>query len=52
MKFTEETIDALQVDEVAIMNRIAKELSIKLGQVSAVISLVKEGSTIPFISRY
>ncbi|HPY53941.1 MAG TPA: Tex family protein, partial [Treponemataceae bacterium] len=33
-------------------NRIAKELSIKLGQVSAVISLVKEGSTIPFISRY
>ena len=52
MEFTQETIDALQVDEVAIMNRIAKELSIKLGQVSAVISLVKEGSTIPFISRY
>lgn len=52
MEFTQETIDALQVDEVAIMNRIARELSIKLGQVSAVISLVKEGSTIPFISRY
>ncbi|HUH45020.1 MAG TPA: hypothetical protein VLZ44_07620 [Treponemataceae bacterium] len=27
MEFTQETIDALQVDEVAIMNRIAKELS-------------------------
>lgn len=52
MEFTQETIDALQVDEVAIMNRIAKELSIKIAQVSAVISLVKEGSTIPFISRY
>ncbi len=52
MKFTEETIDALQVNEVAILNRIATELSIKPVQVSAVISLVKEGSTIPFISRY
>ncbi|HPM06997.1 MAG TPA: Tex family protein, partial [Treponemataceae bacterium] len=52
MEFTQETIDALQVDEVAIMNRIARELSIKPVQVSAVISLVKEGCTIPFISRY
>ena len=52
MEFTEETIEALQVNEVAILNRIATELSIKPVQVSAVISLVKEGCTIPFISRY
>lgn len=52
MEFTEETIEALQVNEVAILNRIAAELSIRPVQVSAVISLVKEGCTIPFISRY
>ncbi|MBE6349410.1 MAG: RNA-binding transcriptional accessory protein [Spirochaetaceae bacterium] len=52
MDFTQESIDALALNEVAIMKRIAEELSIKVAQVSAVISLVKEGCTIPFISRY
>ena len=52
MEFTQESIDALVVNEVDIMKRIAEELGIRMQQVSAVISLVNEGCTIPFISRY
>ncbi|HPX25599.1 MAG TPA: Tex family protein [Treponemataceae bacterium] len=52
MEFTQESIDALIINEVAIMKRIAEELTIKMPQVSAVISLINEGCTIPFISRY
>ena len=52
MDFTQENIDALVVNEVAIMKRIAEELNIRMQQVSAVISLINEGCTIPFISRY
>jgi protein Tex len=52
MELTESAIAELKVDEVAIMDRIASELRIKTGQVSAVVSLVGEGCTIPFISRY
>ena len=52
MEFTTESMDALQVNEVAIMKKIAEELNIRVSQVSAVISLVNEGCTIPFISRY
>ena len=52
MELTESFIEGLKVDEVAIMDRIAKELSIRTSQVSAVISLIGEGCTIPFISRY
>ena len=52
MEFTQEKIDSLIVNEVDIMKKIADELNIKVHQVSAVISLVEEGCTIPFISRY
>ncbi|MBQ3670221.1 MAG: RNA-binding transcriptional accessory protein [Treponema sp.] len=52
MEFTQESIDALNVNEVEIMKKIADELNIRVAQVSAVISLVNEGCTIPFISRY
>lgn len=52
MEFTKESIDALNINEVAILKRIAEEISIKIPQVSAVISLIGEGCTIPFISRY
>ncbi len=52
MEFTQENIDSLIVNEVDIMKRIAKELEIQTNQVSAVISLVDEGCTIAFISRY
>ena len=52
MEFTQEQMDALVVNEVEIMKKIAEELNIRVQQVSAVISLVNEGCTIPFISRY
>lgn len=52
MEFNQETIDALSVNEVEIMKRVASELNIQVPQVSAVISLVAEGCTIPFIARY
>ena len=52
MEFTQETIDALVVNEVEIMKKIAGELNIRVQQVSAVISLFEEGCTVAFISRY
>ncbi len=52
MEFTQESIDALVVNEVEIMKKIATELNIRVAQVSAVISLIEEGCTIAFISRY
>ena len=52
MEFTQEAIDALNVNEVEIMKKIADELNIRVQQVGAVIGLVNEGCTIPFISRY
>lgn len=52
MEFTQEQIDAIVVNEVAILKKIASELKIQPAQVSAVVSLVAEGCTIPFISRY
>lgn len=35
-----------------IINEIAKDLNIKVEQVSSVLSLLEEGNTIPFIARY
>ena len=52
MELTQEMIDTLVVNEVDIMKRIAEELNIRMQQVAAVITLVKEGCTVPFISRY
>ncbi|MGP1577124.1 MAG: helix-hairpin-helix domain-containing protein [Treponema sp.] len=52
MELTQEFIDGLIVNEIDIMKKIAEELNIRMQQVSAVISLVNEGCTIPFISRY
>lgn len=52
MEFTQEAIDALDVNEVEIMKKIAEELDIRIQQVSAVISLIQEDCTIAFISRY
>ena len=52
MDFTQETIDALEVNEVEIMKKIAAELNVRIQQVSAVISLINEDCTIAFISRY
>lgn len=52
MEFTQESIDALVVNEVEIMKRIAEELNIRISQVSAVIGLINEDCTVAFISRY
>ena len=52
MEFTQESIDALSVNEVEIMKKIAEELNIRIQQVSTVISLFEEGNTVAFISRY
>ncbi|MDR2535143.1 MAG: RNA-binding transcriptional accessory protein [Treponema sp.] len=52
MEINQEFIDGLKVNEVALMKRIAETLNITMGQVSAVISLFGEGSTVPFIARY
>ena len=52
MEFTQETIDALSLNEVEIMKKIAEELNIRIQQVSTVISLFEEGNTVAFISRY
>ena len=52
MEFTQEAVDALVVNEVEIMKKIAGELNIQTQQVSAVISLFNEDCTVAFISRY
>jgi len=39
------------MDEI-IINRIAQELNIKISQVEAVLKLLEDGNTIPFIARY
>ncbi|MDR1597164.1 MAG: helix-hairpin-helix domain-containing protein, partial [Treponema sp.] len=52
MELTQEFIDGLTVNEVSIMKSIAEQLGVNLGQVSAVVGLLGEGSTVPFIARY
>lgn len=53
LKVPEESfIEGLKVNEVAIMKKIADELKIRVPQVSAVVSLLDEGCTVPFIARY
>lgn len=52
MKITEEFVAALAVDESVVVKRIAAALAVSPGQVSATVSLIKEGCTVPFISRY
>ncbi len=50
--FDMSAIEALSIDELAIGQKIAAELSVRLSQVQAVLSLAAEGCTVPFISRY
>jgi len=52
MTITEEFVAALAVDESAVMARIAEALAVKPSQVAATVGLIKEGCTVPFISRY
>ena len=52
MDFTQELIDSLAVDEGEIFRKIAERLQIRREQAAAVVALVKEGCTVPFIARY
>ena len=52
MEFTQEQIDSLSIDESKIIEKIAGELQIRGTQASAVINLIGEGCTVPFIARY
>jgi uncharacterized protein len=52
MEFTNEFIDSLCVDEAKIIEKISKELDVSRPQVKATVGLIKDGNTIPFISRY
>ncbi|MDR0786084.1 MAG: RNA-binding transcriptional accessory protein [Treponema sp.] len=52
MELTQEFISGLKVDETALVKRIADNMNVKQGQVAAVVELLSEGATVPFISRY
>jgi len=52
MELNQEFIDGLVVNEVQIMKKIAENLTINVSQVSTVVGLFAEGSTVPFIARY
>jgi hypothetical protein len=47
----QDQIEILAVDELEIAQKVAADLSIRLSQVQAVLSLTAEGCTIHFISR-
>jgi len=52
MELNAEFIEQLTVNEVDLMKRIADGLSINMKQVSSVVGLLTDGSTVPFIARY
>ena len=52
MELNQQFIDGLVVNEVRLMQKIAAELGVNMGQVSSVVGLIAEGSTVPFIARY
>lgn len=52
MEITQEFIDSLALSEMDIQRKIAEGLNIPIRQVIPTVNLIKEGNTIPFISRY
>ncbi|MDR2518116.1 MAG: helix-hairpin-helix domain-containing protein, partial [Spirochaetaceae bacterium] len=52
MELTEEFIENLSVNETALAGRAAEALALTKEQVSAVIRLLADGNTVPFIARY
>jgi len=52
MELNAEFIEQLKVNEVELMKRIAEGLTINIKQVSSVVGLIADGSTVPFIARY
>ncbi|MCL2834798.1 MAG: RNA-binding transcriptional accessory protein [Treponema sp.] len=51
-QLTAEFIGSLKVDETQLIKHCGSDLGISVNQVSAVIGLLAEGSTVPFIARY
>ena len=52
MELTQEFIENLRVNESALMLRVTEALGLTMEQVSAVIGLLADGNTVPFIARY
>jgi protein Tex len=52
MELNEEFINGLLINQAEIERKISEELTIPIQRVRATVDLLKEGSTIPFISRY
>ena len=52
MEFTKEFIDGIALDEGKIIEDVSKAVGILSFQAKAVIDLLNEGCTVPFISRY
>lgn len=51
-EFNDDFIKNLEINPIYIVKKISEELEIPINQVNATINLIKEGNTIPFISRY
>ncbi|GHU01918.1 tex protein [Spirochaetia bacterium] len=52
LQLNEEFIKGLAINEVTLIKKIAGDTAISPSQVSSVIGLLNEGSTVPFIARY
>ncbi|MDR1787485.1 MAG: RNA-binding transcriptional accessory protein [Treponema sp.] len=52
MELNKAFIDGLAVDEAALLRRVAEKLGIRVSQAEAVMRLILEGGTVPFIARY
>jgi uncharacterized protein len=52
LELSEDVISKLALDPVQIIQKISVDLNIPVSQVNATVNLIKEGNTIPFISRY
>ena len=52
MELNQDFIDSLSVNETELVKSIADKLNITAVQVSSVVGLFAEGSTVPFIARY
>jgi uncharacterized protein len=52
LELTAEFLSDLKVNEVDLMRQIAAAIKIGMNQVSTVIGLLADGSTVPFIARY
>lgn len=52
MELNAEFINSLELNPIEVIRKIGEETGISIKQVNATVNLIKEGNTIPFISRY